>query len=159
MEVTSRDGSAHTATITALDTGRDLAVLEVPGLSAPPVEFGRSESGDEVTIVGAATSGSVGAEVLRPVTLSIDQVRGTDRTSRRGYELRADISRGDSGAGVFDSDGRLTAVVFGTPTDGDGTAWATGSEEVAGVLEAAASGRRYECDSAESRVVPAHDAD
>ena len=153
VTVTSSDGIDHTATIVAVDTLTDLAVLEVSGLLAPPVDFSRLEAHDAVTVVGGAASGSVPAEVIRPATLTIDEVRGTRRTSRGGYELRAEIGRGDSGAGVFDADGRLAAIVFAVPTEREGIAWATRADEIEAVLDDVRDDSHYVCEPEASRVI------
>ncbi|MFK8026393.1 MAG: serine protease [Ilumatobacter sp.] len=102
--------------VVALDTVNDLALVhtELQGRFAAVVFTELSES-DAAMLVGAATSGDVDVEVLRRVLIDVDEVRGTDVVRRDGYELLGAIAGGDSGAGVFDADGRLGAVVFAEP--------------------------------------------
>lgn len=153
VSVTAADGLTRPATIVHVDTLRDLAVLKVEQLAAGPVGLVDLEMGDGAVAVGMA-SGSVPAEVLRRVTLSVDEVRGTERSRRSGYELAASIDGGDSGAGLFDRDGRLVGVVFAVPTERDGIAWATGSSEIAAMLDEVVDGTEYRCDADAARVVP-----
>jgi S1-C subfamily serine protease len=145
-------GPPVVATIVLLDTVLDLAVLRVPGVTATEVEFAAAVAGDELTIVDAASSGSVNAEVLRRVTMVVDEVRGTAKAPRSGYELLAEIDGGDSGAGVFAADDRLAGIVFAASTQRDGIAWVTHADELAAVLGQPGDAH-YVCDPDASRVV------
>ncbi len=69
------------------------------------------------------------------VSLTIEEVLGTDLHSRRGYELDAETAAGDSGAGAYDNEGRLIGVVFATGRDGD-SSWITSSIEIEDFLAA-----------------------
>ncbi len=144
----SRD---HEARLVHLDVTRDLALLDAADVGLSAVEIGDVAAGEQVTIVDAASSGSVDAVVRRRVVIDIDEVRGTERHERDGYELDATISSGDSGAGVFDARGRLAAIVFAEPTERDGITYAVGGAELDAVL--GAEERRYECRPDLSRVV------
>ena len=80
-------------------------------------------------VVGGLASGTVGFEVRRVVDLSIEEVGGTERHRRRGYELAATTRDGDSGAGVYDAVGNLIGVVFASGPEDD-TTWVTASNEI-----------------------------
>jgi hypothetical protein len=54
---------------------------------------------------------------------------------RRGYQLAADVKRGDSGSLII-SGGRATAVIFATSTAAGGRAWATDATEANALLRA-----------------------
>jgi len=151
--VRAADGTENTATVAVLDTARDLAVLEVADVAETPVEFVDLDIGDAATMVGGASSGSVVVEVLRRANLNVDEVRGSQTSSRAGYELAAQIDGGDSGAGVFDEQGRLAAIVFATSNERDGIAWATRADEIEAVL-ATPPTTGYVCDPIQSRIVP-----
>ncbi len=153
VEVQFADGKTSAATVVLLDTGRDLAVLVAPNVEASEVEFVQLEVGESATLIEGASSGSVAVQVLRRASLNVDEVRGTERSSRAGYELAAVIDGGDSGAGVFDQQGRLAAIVFATSTERDGIAWAIRAEELESVL-AAPPTTGYSCDPTKSRIVP-----
>jgi S1-C subfamily serine protease len=122
-------GHATPAEVAAVDLRRDLALLRVTGGAAPPIEMVSLEEGAAGVIVGGATSGTVSFEVRRVVELTIEEILGTDRHSRLGYELAAETKDGDSGAGAFDDAGRLVGIVFATGEDEE-TTWITASSEL-----------------------------
>lgn len=121
------------AVVTAVDLERDLAVLRVASQTFPDVEVATAETGTRGHIVGGAASGTIEFEVKRPVELTIEEVLGTDRHSRSGYELMAGASDGDSGAGAYDEADRLIGILFATGPD-DETSWLTSSEEIVDFL-------------------------
>jgi S1-C subfamily serine protease len=141
------------ARVVLLDLTRDLAVLEVSTSDADPIDLGQAEDGDVVRVVGGASSGTVEATVERRVSMEVDDVRSQSRSRRSGYELDVAIAGGDSGAGVYDADGRLVGIVFATPTQRSGASFAVGAAEIEAVL-GAPDHTVHRCDAAESRVVP-----
>jgi S1-C subfamily serine protease len=115
--------------VVAVDRQRDLAVLRVPYEELPAIEMTAMKKSDRGSIVGAASSGTVAFEVRGVVELTIEEVFGTERYSRSGYELSASTADGDSGAGAYDDEGRLIGIVFATGEDGT-TTWVTASSEI-----------------------------
>ena len=103
VSITGTTGDTAPAAIVRLDPTRDLAVLAIDGLAGSPVRFATLTAGDR-TVIASARSGELMADVTRRATLEIDEVRGTARHRRSGYELAAPVAVGDSGAGVFDDD-------------------------------------------------------
>lgn len=137
------------ADIVHLDVRRDLALLRVPEIRARPVHLAAASSGDDLTVaLPDATLGRV--TVTRPVTINIDDVRADTRSRRAGYELRGELVRGDSGAGLFDEQGNLVAMFFSRSVTRD-VIYAIGDTEIAHVLSAPRA--LYSCDLDESRVV------
>lgn len=141
------------STVVLIDRSRDLALLAVPGVDAQPPDIVELDAGQDVRIVGAASSGTVDATVERRLTMQVDDVRRATRSQRAGYELDAAISGGDSGAGVFDDEGRLAGIVFAVPTTRDRATFAVGAREIDTVLT---SPDRVDhvCDPDRSEVVP-----
>lgn len=121
------------AEVAAIDLQRDLALLRVPTDELPEVETALVDSGAEGQIVDGAASGSVPFEVTRRVNLTIEEILGTERHARLGYELAAITGDGDSGAGAYDEENRLIGIVFATGRDG-GTTWLTASGEIGDFL-------------------------
>lgn len=144
-------GQTVPAEILRLDTRTDLAMLRVDGLSSSPVRLAEPRPGSMVRVVGAGPSGSFDTEVLRRVTIRIEEVRSTVRSSRRGFEIDERVALGDSGAGVFDDDGRLIGLVFGRSTIHDDRSFAVASEEISRLLDS--PDVTYRCDPARHRVV------
>ncbi len=137
------------ADIVHLDVRRDLALLRVPEIRARPVDLATASSGDDLTVaLPDATLGRV--TVTRPVTINIEDVRADTRSRRAGYELRGELVRGDSGAGLFDEQGNLVAMFFSRSVTRD-VIYAIGDTEIAHVLSAPRA--LYSCDLEESRVV------
>lgn len=115
--------------VAAMDLHRDLAVLRLESDSTLPVEMSSVKKGARGRIVGGSATGNVAFEVKGVVDLTIEEVLGTGRYSRRGYEVDAMTADGDSGAGAYDDQNRLIGIVFATGQDG-ATTWLTASSEV-----------------------------
>lgn len=142
------------ATVVGVDLQRDLAALRLSQAILPAVDTAPAAVGDTGTIVEGAATGSVAYEVRSAVEVSIEEVLGSERHKRLGYELEALTARGDSGAGAYDEAGRLIGVVFAYSTDPRVT-WITASEEVIDFLTVAeATGNTFVCDAERSRIAP-----
>jgi S1-C subfamily serine protease len=161
----SRAGVA--ATVVAYDTLRDLALVHFePGRDGavgsdhravdepqgPPI-FEVLSEGDAGVIVGASTSGRVDFVVADTTTIEIDEVRGSRRSRRSGYLLRATTRPGDSGSGLYDLHGRLVGLLFAVSTDDRGRSWATAADEITEFLDHRPLDRRFACDPERSRLV------
>ncbi|MBT8208501.1 MAG: trypsin-like peptidase domain-containing protein, partial [Acidimicrobiia bacterium] len=140
-------GVPHPATVVVLDRPKDLALLHVDGVSFGAIEYGALAAGDRATLIGGSNSGSLPVRVLDRVTLTIEEALGTDRYDRLGYQLEVEASRGDSGAGIYDSSDRLVGMLFAVQGD-TGVGWATAAEEIATLLATERS--MYECDEQNS---------
>lgn len=140
------------AMVIRLDVTTDLALLRVPRVAATEVEVVEVATEDAVTVVGGASSGTVDATATRRLLMDVDDVRSQTRSQRAGFELDAAILPGDSGAGVFDSQGRLVGIVFAVPTERSGSTFAVRAQEIAAIL--AAPDREYRCDARASRLIP-----
>lgn len=137
-------GPANDETVVvAVDAQRDLALLHLPGQDLPDLAMASARKGDRGSVVGAATSGTVPFRIRGAVELSIEDVLGSERHSRLGYQLEAVTAGGDSGAGVYDAQGRLIGVVFATSDDG-ATTWATAATEIQDFLGATSPEDVYE---------------
>ncbi len=141
-EIEDADGATHDATVVAFDPGRDLAVLSVPGLLAPPLPMGAGEEGD----VGAVY-GHPGGDALRAAPARIGEeitAVGTDiyRTAesrRQVFVLAAELHPGDSGGPLVDGGGTVVGVAFAIDPGDQGTAYALTDAEIRPVLSAAGS--------------------
>ena len=129
--VTAEVGDEHheAVTVAALDRRVDLALLRVPSLAFPAIATSSAAKGARGSIVGGATSGTVSFDVEGVVELTIEEVFGTERHARSGYQLAAETSDGDSGAGAYDEHDRLIGIVFATGQDGK-TTWVTATSEI-----------------------------
>ena len=145
-------GEPDAAVVIAVDRRLDLALLRMPANSIPAVATSTAEQGATGLIVGAAASGNVRFEVTEVVTLTIEEVLGSDRYSRAGYQLEALTATGDSGAGAYDDEDGLLGIVFATGQDG-ASSWVTSSVEVEKFLtDHAAHTTPITCDEEQSRL-------
>jgi S1-C subfamily serine protease len=150
------DGLRVPATIVAFDRTRDLALLRpdtpLPAVPDGPV-FGAAAVDDDLTVVGGVTSGDVRATVSLVTVIETDEVRGTARVTRDGYLLAAATKPGDSGAGVYDEQGRLTALAFAVSTNDAERTWATAASEIEAFLAEDPPDTTFNCDRQRSKVV------
>jgi S1-C subfamily serine protease len=139
----SSSGALDRATLVAFDPSRDLAVLDVTGLSAPALEIGEDlASGAQAYAAGYPGNG--------PFTISPQRVRdqvvarGTDiyqsgSVDRSIYSLRGVIRPGNSGGPLLDSTGRVVGVVFARSTTDQDTGYALTLDELRPVLSSVGS--------------------
>lgn len=137
------EGESYEARVVLYDWGRDLAVLDVPGLDAPALSFstGDAGAGDGAIVAGFPRGGpyDVGAARVRErfeATGPDIYRRGT--VSRDVYSLYATVRPGNSGGPLLTPDGEVYGVVFATSLDDDSTGYALTYDEIRGV---AARGR------------------
>lgn len=134
ITVTDAGGAEHEATVAAIDTELDLAVLDVAGLDSAGVELKSLEAGDRGTARGFGTGGEFAWAVERVVVIRFADIYDQGVHDRAGYELEATVERGDSGAGLFAEDGSLGGVVFAASRRDPDRAWATDIAAAAGLL-------------------------
>ena len=153
------DSEPVTAVVTSVDLSRDLALLRLPPNGISVVETATVGKGAGGLIVGGAASGTVPFKVKEVVTLTIEEVFGTDRHSRKGYAIEAVTASGDSGAGAYDDEHRLIGIVFATGQD-EATSWITSSAETSDFLsDHTTDVTPIVCNSAKSRLEPASSSD
>ncbi len=150
---------ATAAAIVAFDPDRDLALLSTVGDGVVRTELwspdlATAAADDAVEIRGASTAPVAGVVAAR-TTIEADEVRGGSRVQRDGYRIDARTGDGDSGAGVWSTDGHLVGLVFAVSSADDTRTWAVSGREIEGFLEAVADGpaRSYRCDPATSRLI------
>ncbi len=140
VDVTLSDDTTVVATVVAIDRDKDLALLSVTAPQIDPVPTGTMLVGsvgaysarrDEVQVVLESTAVSF-------VDIDMPSLDDASTSLRRGYQLAAEVKRGDSGSVVV-SGGKITAVIFATSTQAGGRAWATDVTEAAPLLRRNAS--------------------
>ena len=131
----SGDGTV-TATVDVIDTAEDVAVLRL----ATPVSAGRVVV-DRLDPIDAVVVGlpdrTIPAAVVRRVRIRTSDIYGEGEHVQSGYELRARVDPGDSGAGVLTPDGRLGGIVVAASTEVADRAWAVGPDSLVRVLDEA----------------------
>ncbi|MDP9022286.1 MAG: MarP family serine protease [Actinomycetota bacterium] len=140
VQILRNDGARLPATVVAFDSGRDLAVLRVPGLGRPALPISAAATGAD----GAVFGYPLGQDQLRMAPMVIRQqltavgrdIYGQSQVRRQVYVLSAALRQGDSGAAVVRSDGAVVAVAFAIAPDRPQTAYALTDQELRAVLPA-----------------------
>ncbi len=128
VEVVDQSGDAHPALPVFIDTVDDIAVLSVPGLTADPIplgSFSAGQSGFYVTYDGDGSPTAHPFEVIRRVDISISDIYDEGDHQRPGYEVRAEVDPGDSGAVLVSPSGIAGGLVFASSRRSESRAWAT----------------------------------
>jgi S1-C subfamily serine protease len=124
------------ATVVLYDPERDIAVLDVPGLSPAPLSFaGRASTGESAVVVGYPQDGPFRADAAR--IRGIQNARGPDIYQQRTvvreiYALRSRVRPGNSGGPLLDARGDVLGVVFAAAADDPDTGYALTTREVTG---------------------------
>ena len=136
-QVIGADDRRRTAEVVAFDPARDLALLAVPDLAAPPLATGAVAEGGTGAVFGHPGGGAL---EVSPFALE-ERVEAVGRdlydeadTQRRVLVLAAELAPGDSGAAVVDTDGGVVGVAFAIAPDEPGTAYALDLDELAALL-------------------------
>jgi hypothetical protein len=138
IKVHLSDETTVNAALVAIDRVRDLAVLSASAPQITPVATGSMTVGavgaylvlrDDVAVVQQSRTASF-------VDLDVAGIDDATTSLRRGYQLAAEVHRGDSGSLII-SGGKATAVIFATSTAAQGRAWATDITEAERLLEPA----------------------
>ena len=138
--VATVDGRTFPAKVVLYDSDRDVAVLDVPGLTAPPLSFtGPAGRGEGAVVAGYPQNGP-----FRPVAArirGIEEARGPDiyqskQVTRQIYSIYAVVRPGNSGGPLLDAalEGGHPAVfgvVFAAAVDDAHTGYALTAHEVA----------------------------
>ena len=131
-------GRERTARVVAFDPRRDVAVLAVSGLDAPPLPTGTPlDRGDAAVVAGFPGDDGLwvgGARVRDVLTAQGADIYGTPGVVREVYSLRAQVRRGASGGPVFDPGGAVVGMVFATSLDDPDTGYALTLDEISAVL-------------------------
>jgi hypothetical protein len=135
IDVLLADDTTVVATVVAIDRKKDLALLSVNAPQIDPIPTGTMQAGAQGAYSVRRDDAQVVLESTAVSFVDID-APGIDDAStslRRGYQLSAEVKRGDSGSVVV-SGGKITAVIFATSTQAGARAWATDATEAAPLL-------------------------
>ncbi|MBW5481157.1 MarP family serine protease [Streptomyces bambusae] len=129
------EGRLYDGKVVLYDWERDIAVLDVPKLKAPALEFTERDEtgGNDAIVAGFPENGSYDVRAAR-VRSRIDANgpdiyhRGTVR--RDVYSLYATVRQGNSGGPLLTPDGKVSGVVFAKSLDDPNTGYALTVDEV-----------------------------
>lgn len=129
--------------VVVFDPARDLAVIAVPELRAPPLPLSRDlERGADAVVAGFPLDGpytSVPARVRQVLDARGEDIYGRGGVVRQVYSLFTTVEPGNSGGPLLDPAGAVAGVVFARSLDDPSTGYALTLQESAPVLQAAPS--------------------
>ncbi|MEU6255433.1 trypsin-like peptidase domain-containing protein [Streptomyces sp. NPDC047043] len=131
ISVTFNSGDTAKATVVGRDSGYDLAVVKVSGVTGlKPMALGNSDNvqvGDPVVAIGApfdlegtVTSGIISAKE-RPITAGGDSSDGSDVSYVDALQTDAPINPGNSGGPLLDSKARVIGINSAIRSADDGS--------------------------------------
>ena len=135
-EVTVESGTDQLqARVVHYDPETDVAVLSVPGLTAPVLPFANdpAASGQDGIVLGYPLDGPYTASEARVrdrISLTGPDIYDTSTVNRDVFTLRALVRSGNSGGPLVDDQGRVIGVVFGAAVDESETGFALTAAEV-----------------------------
>lgn len=105
------DGSTSLGSVVAADSVWDLAAVQVSRPAAKPVRIARKapKRGERLTIAGYGA-----APYLEQAGPTLGYMSPSGRHGHELVELQAAARQGDSGGPIFNEDGELAGVLFGT---------------------------------------------
>ncbi|MFK0023520.1 MarP family serine protease [Streptomyces sp. NPDC090798] len=129
------EGRKYDAKVVLYDWERDIAVLDVPNLDAPALQFTAKDatSGHNAIVAGFPQNGAYNVQPARVrgrITANGPDIyhRGTVR--RDVYSLYATVRQGNSGGPLLTPDGKVYGVVFAKSLDDANTGYALTADEV-----------------------------
>jgi S1-C subfamily serine protease len=122
----------------------DIAVLAVPGLSAPTLPFApeTARAGDNAIVLGYPLDGpytATPARVRTRINLRGPDIYDANTVQRDVFTIRATIRSGNSGGPMITPDGDVIGVVFGAAVEDPDTGFTLTADQVRSEVAAAPS--------------------
>jgi S1-C subfamily serine protease len=134
QRIITRNGDVYPARVVLYDPRRDVAVLDVQGLDAQPLQFaGTAAVGANAIVVGYPLNGQFSAVSAR--VGAIEEASGPDiyqtaQVTRAIYPIRAVVKPGNSGGPLLAPDGRAYGMVFAAAIAVPDTGYALAAAEI-----------------------------
>ncbi|MEU3464943.1 MarP family serine protease [Streptomyces sp. NPDC006733] len=127
------EGRLYDARVVLYDWRRDIAVLQVPELNAPALNFGDAHSRDDAIVAGFPENG--GFDVRAARVRGRIQANGPDiyhrgTVHRDVYSLFTKVRQGNSGGPLLTPDGKVAGVIFAKSLDDADTGYALTADEI-----------------------------
>jgi S1-C subfamily serine protease len=128
------DDTDYQARVVYYDPDIDVAVLEVPDLGSPPLEFStRGESGQLTAVLGYPENGPYDVQAARireKKTLRSPNIYGDETVLRQTYSIYSTVRPGNSGGPLVDADGNVLGVIFAASITDSRTGYALTASQV-----------------------------
>ncbi|MEU7468243.1 MarP family serine protease [Streptomyces sp. NPDC044984] len=135
-------GRTYEARVVLFDPQKDVAVLYVPELRAPVLEFDDdADRGNSAVVAGYPQDGDLNlqaATVAGRLQARGQNIYNDAAVTREIYSIRSTVRPGNSGGPLLTTDGRVYGVVFARSTSDAETGYVLTADEVAGDAERAA---------------------
>lgn len=134
-------GGTLEGAVVLYDAQRDLAVLDVPDLTAPALVFAAqdAEPGSDAIVAGYPLDGPytlTPARIRATIQLRGPNIYADSTVTREVYTLRAQVRPGNSGGPLLAPDGTVLGVIFGAAIDEADVGFALTAGEVESVVAA-----------------------
>ncbi|MCA1222662.1 MarP family serine protease [Streptomyces sp. 8L] len=128
-------GRLYDAKVVLYDWQRDIAVLDVPGLHATPLQFSTADArtDDSAIVAGFPENGGYdvrSARVRGRINASGPDIYHRGNVTRDVYSLFATVRQGNSGGPLLTPDGKVYGVIFARSLDDDNTGYALTADEI-----------------------------
>ncbi|MDX3077994.1 MarP family serine protease [Streptomyces sp. NPDC088354] len=135
------EGRVYDGKVVLYDWQRDIAVIDVPGLAAPPLTFtgGDAKSRDGAIVAGFPENGGFdvrAARVRGRISATGPDIYHRGTVHRDVYSLFTLVRQGNSGGPLLTPDGRVYGVVFAKSLDDADTGYALTADEVRADVQA-----------------------
>lgn len=133
-------GTVLDAEVVLFDPEEDVAILRVPGLQAPVLNFvdNPATSGDSAIVLGYPGGGpytASPARVREVLNLSGPDIYRTGTVERQVYTVRGTVRQGNSGGPLVSENGQILGLVFGAAVDDPDTGFVLTADEIADELQ------------------------
>ncbi|HEX3783394.1 MAG TPA: MarP family serine protease [Pseudonocardiaceae bacterium] len=123
------------ARVVYYDYDTDIAVLDVPDLTAPPLQFDQNPApqGQDAIVLGYPLDGPYTASAARirdEINLPGPNIYDDQTVHRDVYEIYAQVRSGNSGGPLIEPNGNVIGVVFGAAVDDSETGFALTARQV-----------------------------
>lgn len=128
-------GTVLDAEVVLFDPEEDVAILRVPGLQAPVLNFAQQAavSGESAIVLGYPGGGPYTASPARireMLNLSGPDIYRTGTVERQVYTVRGTVRQGNSGGPLVAEDGQVLGLVFGAAVDDPDTGFVLTASEI-----------------------------
>jgi S1-C subfamily serine protease len=136
-------GRPVNAKVVLFDPQRDVAVLDAPALTAPPLQFvSGGKAGASAVVAGYPENGPFrtdAARIREQITATGQDIYSKGSVRRQVFSLYAMVQQGNSGGPLLTPDGKVYGVVFAKSLEDNNTGYALTADEVAGDAQAGAA--------------------
>jgi hypothetical protein len=143
-------GTRHPASVIAFDPVRDVAVLSVPDLDAPPLRLAKGSIGEHGAVYGhpgggplVAAPARIGDEIVAVGT----NIYRTSSSRRNVFVLASKLAPGDSGGALVNTSGTVIGVAFAIDPGRNATSYALTDDEIRPVLATTGANRTVDTGS------------